>query len=179
MKKFRKLILESYIRISIEFIFMIILLFMIATALRNFGEIVNILIFYPLILIYLFKFIKTLAKQSIYLKNLNIGDYKNLQLQIEKPIFYSKWNYILLDDYLINIKRFKIIKYSDIVLMYKRYRLTMGNSYYLAKYLYVYTNKNEKIKFLIKYPFFGPFIVDDISIVIKEKNPNVIIGRRK
>ena len=174
VSKLKKLCLESFIRIVFEH-FVMILLFLIIIAISS--KYYVVFIAYLFLVFYIVKFLLVFTKQIVEIKRINVDDLKSIEEQLKKPIVYSRWNYILLDKYLINIKRFAIIKYEDIGLIYKRYFITTGNRYYIAKYLYVFTIKGKKSKYLINYPLYGPFNVCDFTNVIKSKNPDVLVGK--
>ncbi len=139
-----------------------------------------IIILYFVMLIYIVKFIYFITKQVITVKELDLLECDEIDKQLKKPILFSRWNYILTDKYLVNIRKFEVIKYQDIVLIYKGLRFNPCTVNYLEKHLYVFTNKGKKSRFLISYILsYGLSSVRDFSDIIKQKNPNVLNGKTK
>ena len=179
-KRFRKIIISSFIRITFEHSIVILpcsAFILTAKEYKNSMHTFNFVLCL-LIIIFILKFIYFIIKQIIEIKKIDKTEYSKIEKQLKKPIFYSRWNYILLNEYIINIRRFKIIKYSDIVWVYKSFGINPNTTNYLEQYIYIITKSGNKYKFLINYPLFvGPFTVEDFTEVIKLKNYGVLFGK--
>ena len=142
-------------------------------------------IFVCLILIFIILFIYNI-KNLIYIdkltKKLNERELKLIESEIKKPLINEKNKYIITDHYIIK-KGLKIalIKYCDIVLVYRknRYNIFKNNSNFETIFVIV-DNKNKKYKFLLS--SFGLPIFDEepfIENVIRNRNSKVLFGYSK
>ena len=125
---------------------------------------------------------RKIIKYLYYKKNNNPNYYENVNKELNKPILFQDNNYILTDNYIINLKNGHIFKYDEITTIYKKVGFggatpMAGSTFYLVfnKYLYITTKNNDcdryAIETLIPITIGGKY--DDISEIIKKKNPLV------
>lgn len=100
-----------------------------------------------------------------------------LKKELENIILYCQNAYILTENYIIpNFSKKKIIKYSDIILMYTKKHKTRNG---LDEYLHLILDNGRHEKFLINTTTIcigvnaEPY---DFSKIIIEKNKNILIG---
>ena len=140
------------------------------------------IIFTVINLIIVIHFFYTIKNYLYYKKNNNILDYKNADKEIIKPILIREKNYILTDNYIINLKNGHLFKYNDITSIYKKKcfgGVTFFGSHALHltfnEYLYITTKNSNTDRYFIRQII--PITVNgkyyDISEIIKTKNPVV------
>lgn len=111
---------------------------------------------------------------------IKINQLKNdqtLEKELENIIMYCQNAYILTENYIIpNFSKKKIIKYSDIILMYTKKHKTRNG---LDEYLHLILDNGRHEKFIINTTTIciganvEPY---DFSKIIIEKNKNILIG---
>ncbi len=120
-------------------------------------------------------------KELIYLNNETNKLSKIIQEYLDNTIFYSEGNYIITDKCIIEFDRIvKIIRYEDIVLIYKKKNWERHNIMPNDVLFIILKNKKE-------YWFYtklrgvrsGDIETIDFSNIILEKNPNVLVGKTK
>lgn len=127
-----------------------------------------------LIAVMLYKNVKTLIYFCNLLKHPNI----DLQKSLNNTIFYSKENYVITNNSIINLSiPIEQIFYDDIIYIYKCkvHELdTIGKK----EILHIYLRNGINYKFCIKpsFPNIGDIETIDFSNIILEKNPNVLVG---
>ena len=102
-------------------------------------------------------FLYTIKKYLYYKKNNNFLDYKNADKEIINPILMREKNYILTDNYIINLKNGHLFKYTDITNIYKKKcfgGVTFFGSHTLHlvfnEYLYITTKNNNTDRYFIR-----------------------------
>lgn len=175
-RKLKNLITLSIIRIIFKHFFVIIVCLILINTINRYNSIKELnIILYSIILIYFIKFVYILINQIIKIKMLNCED---IEEQLQNPIVYSMFHYILTDKYIIDLRKFDIIKYEDIVLMYKKNLFSINRASNFKKYLYVVNKDGKKHRFLIGYPFCEEtHNIQDFSDIISVRNKNVLIGK--
>lgn len=124
-----------------------------------------------LIAIMLYRNIKPLIYFSNFLKHPYMMD---LQKSLNNTIFYSKENYIITEDCIIQLDRkIVLINYYNIILIYKYRNRKWGRTI-----LRIILRDNSYYDFLIVLDDSYRFQTDvcDFSNIILQKNPNVLVG---
>lgn len=175
MRKRLNLIFDEYSKNKILFFFLLLSLV--------FGLVMkNISIFLFLLLIFGVYKIINIVQINKMSKILSEQDLKLIESEIKKPLIINKYKYVVTNHYIIK-KGLKIalIKYSDIVLVYRKKRYNMFTNFGKFQTVFVIVdNKNKKYKFLLdscQLPIFDdqPFI----EYVIRNRNSKVHFGYNK
>ena len=126
---------------------------------------------------------RKIIKYLYYKKNNNPNYYENVNKELNKPILFQDNNYILTDNYIINLKNGHIFKYDEIKTIYKKIGFggaipfaRPGNFHLLFnKYLYITTKSNDCDRYAIEQivPITIGDKYNDIGKIIKKKNPLV------
>lgn len=132
-----------------------------------------------IVVIFLIFFIKRyilFLKKFKYIDNLLKKDIKELSEEWEGAEYNEEKGFILLKKYYIDTQNISIIKFSDVIQLYKRTKLEPFPPYYgLNQYIYLITSDYTKIK-VINWSFsrLGP--EDDLVYdIFKERCKNSLI----
>lgn len=157
----------------VSLIIIILIIFIIFSKFVSHIDIIDF--WFPLLLILsLFVYISGIST-AIKIKQLKSVEF--LKNELDNIVLYCQNEYILTENYIIpHLSRKKIIKYSDIVLIYKKNHKTTDG---LDVYLYLVLNNGNKEKLLINTTaiFVGSNAEpQDISKIIVDKNVNILVG---
>lgn len=101
-----------------------------------------------------------------------------IESELEKPLVQCDYYYALTDSYVIKATHpCAILKYEDIILMYKKGKFGGYRNHGLEKYLVLVTKDNRRYEFLISTTLLTlNYKPVDFSDVIKSKNDDVLFG---
>ena len=126
-------------------------------------------------------FFHTVKEYLHYKKENKQSYYEEANKELSNPILFQDNNYILTDNYIINLKNGHIFKYDEITTIYKKigfggftYRINKNNLI-INNYLYIKTKSNDCDRYVIDR--INPVTIgekyNDIGEIIKKKNPFV------
>ena len=129
--------------------------------------------------------IVTIMDYVYYKKNNNSAYYKKVDKELNKPLLHEDHQYILTDNYIINLKNGHLFRYDDIKYLYRKIgfggatnHAGMKGLFFHAifnKYLYITTQNNDCDRYAIErmIPITIGDHFEDFSEIIKSKNPKV------
>lgn len=171
----KKRVNRIFIENKKNLILIIMLLLLISLLLKSFDFTIFLFLFFILCIFYKIKNYNIIKKivDSIREEELQL-----IEKEIKRPIFEKKYNFLMTNNYIIK-QYFDIalIKYSDIILIYKK----IGFNFHTFNSVFIIVdNQKRKYKFLLrssKIPNLenGQYFEE----IIKEKNPNVLVGYNK
>lgn len=131
------------------------------------------------ILITFIKIRKNIKRVNDIYNKLTKEKKKEINSELKQPLLFipeTKW--IMTDNYIIiQNKKFDIIKYEDIVLMYYKLNIKLGKPCQFKQSIIIVSKNNIKYKFSVAADKDEDFI--KCSNIIREKNGNVLEEKNK
>lgn len=118
-----------------------------------------------------YKEIRNLKKLSTYI------EYK----KCANIIIYKKNQFLFSDGYIVTLESKPMFyNYSDIIMLFQQKELNGSFCSNISEYLYLYSKFSKRIKLLVSSSHPNDKITSERIIhIIKEKNPNVLVGKTK
>lgn len=118
-----------------------------------------------------YKEIRNLKKLSTYI------EYK----KCANIIIYKKNQFLFSDGYIVTLESKPMFyNYSDIIMLFQQKELNGSFCSNISEYLYLYSKFSKRIKLLVSSSHPDDKITSERIIhIIKEKNPNVLVGKTK
>ena len=127
-------------------------------------------------------FYNTIKAYLFYKKNNDSNYYKKADKELNKPLLYKDNQYILTDNYIVNLKNGHLFRYDDIKYIYRKIGFggaTMMSSLHFHavfnKYIFITTKDNNTDRYIIDrlVPITIGGQYEDFSEILKSKNPMV------